>query len=90
MENTEEQGKAEKAFKSFGKRVDEFVVELNEAGERLQKEFKERFEELKDSAEKLKDEAKNKERWREVEDSLKKAGEDLNNAFKAAFKKKEK
>lgn len=89
MENTEEQGKAEKAFKSFGKRVDEFVVELNEAGERLQKEFKERFEELKTSAEKLKDEAKNKERWREVEDSLKKAGEDLNNAFKAAFKKKE-
>jgi sugar-specific transcriptional regulator TrmB len=89
MENTEEQGKAEKAFKSFGKRVDEFVVELNEAGERLQKEFKERFEELKDSAEKLKEEAKNKERWREVEDSLKKAGEDLNNAFKAAFKKKE-
>lgn len=90
MENTEEQGKAEKAFKSFGKRVDEFVVELNEAGERLQKEFKDRLEELKDSAEKLKDEAKNKERWREVEDSLKKAGEDLNNAFKAAFKKKEK
>ncbi len=89
MENTEEQGKAEKAFKSFGKRVDEFVVELNQAGERLQKEFKERFEELKDSAEKLKEEAKNKERWREVEDSLKKAGEDLNNAFKAAFKKKE-
>lgn len=89
MENKDEQGKAEKAFKSFGKRIDEFVVELNEAGDRMQKEFKDRFEELKDSAEKLKDEAKNKERWKEVEASLKKAGEEMNNAFKAAFKKKE-
>jgi hypothetical protein len=89
MENTEDQGKAEKTFKNFGKRIDEFVVELNEAGDRLQKEFKDRFEELKDSAEKLKDEAKNKERWKEVEASLKKAGEEMNNAFKAAFKKKE-
>jgi phosphoglycerate-specific signal transduction histidine kinase len=89
MENTEDQGKAEKAFKSFGKRVDEFVVELNEAGERLQKEFKDRLDELKDSASKLEQEAKNKERWKEVEANLKKAGEELNNAFKAAFKKKE-
>lgn len=89
MENTEDQGKAEKAFKNFGKRVDAFVVELNEAGDRVQKEFKDRFEELKDSAEKLKGEVKNKERWKEVEASLKKAGEEMNNAFKAAFKKKE-
>ncbi len=89
MENTEEKGKAENVFKNFGKRIDEFVVELNEAGDRLQKEFKDRFEELKDSAEKLKDEAKNKERWKEVEVSLKKASDELGNAFKAAFKKKE-
>lgn len=89
MENTEDEGKAEKAFKNFGKRLDDFVVELNEAGDRLQKEFKDRFEELKDSAEKLKDETKNKERWKEVEASLKKASDELGNAFKAAFKKKE-
>ena len=89
MENTEDKGKAENAFKNFGKRIDDFVVELNEAGDRLQKEFKDRFEELKDSAEKLKDEAKNKERWKEVEDSLKKASDELGKAFKAAFKKKE-
>lgn len=89
MENTGDQGKAEKTFKNFGKRIDEFVVELNEASDRLQKEFKDRFEELKDSAEKLKDEARNKERWKEVEDSLKKASDELGNAFKAAFKKKE-
>lgn len=88
MENTE-QGKAEKAFKNFGKRLDDFMVEVNEASDHLQKKFKSRFEELKESAEELKKQAKDKERWKEVEASLKKAGEQLNNAFKAAFKKKE-
>ena len=88
MENKEESGKAEKMFKNFGKKVDQFLEELDEAGGRLNKEFESRYEELKDSAEKLKDEATNKERWKEVEESLKKAGEELNRAMKAAFKKK--
>lgn len=86
---TNEEGKAEKTFKNFGKRVDEFMVELNEAGQRLQKEFNEKFDELKVSAEKLKKEAENKERWKEVEDNLKKAGDELGKAFKAAFSKKD-
>ena len=89
MEKQEESGKAENLFKNFGKKVDEFMSELNQAGGRLNKEFESRFEELKDSAEKLKNEAKNKERWKEVEQSLKKAGEELNRAVKAAFKKGE-
>ena len=88
MENHKE-GDAEKAFKSFGKKVDGFVSELGEAGERLQKEFQLKFEELKVSAEKLKNEAENKERWREVEDSLRKAGDEFSKAFKSAFKKRE-
>ena len=88
MENKEDSGKAEKLFKNFGKKVDQFMVELNEAGDRLSKEFEGRYEELKDSAEKLQKEAKNKERWKEVEQSLKKAGEELNRAVKAAFKKR--
>jgi uncharacterized protein with GYD domain len=83
----EGEGTAEKFFKSFGKRVDEFTQELNESGGRLQKEFEKRFEELKDSAAKFKDAPENKERWKEVEASLKKAGEELKNAFKSAFKK---
>ena len=86
---TNQEGKAEKTFKNFGKKVDEFMVELNEAAEKLQKEFHEKFEDLKVSAEKVKKEAENKERWREVEDNLKKAGDELGKAFKAAFKKKE-
>jgi oligoendopeptidase F len=89
MENKEDSGKAEKLFKTFGKKVDQFMVELNEAGDRLSKEFEGRYEELKDSAEKLQKEAKNKERWKEVEQSLKKAGEELNRAVKAAFKKRD-
>ncbi|MDH4059115.1 MAG: hypothetical protein OEU76_10130 [Cyclobacteriaceae bacterium] len=83
-------GKAEKLFQNFGKKVDAFLEELNEAGGKLNTEFDERFQELKKSAEQLKKEAKNKDRWKEVEDSLKKAGEELERAFKAAFKKKSK
>ncbi len=86
---TTDEGKAEKAFKNFGKKVDEFMVELNDAGNRLHKEFKEKLDDLKVSAEKLKKEAENKERWKEVEDNLKKASDELGKAFKAAFRKRE-
>ena len=90
-QSKQEQGKAESAFQHFGKRVDEFMSELNEAGDRLHKEFDSRFQELKDAAEKLRQEAKDKEKWKEVEAGLKRAGEELKNAFNTAFKtKKEK
>jgi phosphoglycerate-specific signal transduction histidine kinase len=81
-------GKNEKKFKTFGKKVDDFLLELNDAGGKLQKEFEEKFEELKQSAEKLKKEAESNERWKEVENNLKKAADELSNAFKAAFKKR--
>lgn len=76
-------------FRNFGKRVDDFVSEFDEASERLRKEFQEKYEELKVSAEKLKTESRNKDRWKEVEDSLRKAGEHLKEAVEAAFRKKE-
>lgn len=88
MENKDE-GRNERSFRNFGKRVDDFMVELNEAGEKLEKEFREKYEELKVSAEKLKKEAENKERWKEVEQSLRKAGDELSKAFKSAFSKRE-
>jgi uncharacterized membrane protein YfbV (UPF0208 family) len=62
---------------------------LDEAGSKLNKEFEGKYEELKQAAEKLKKDAKDKDRWKEVEESLKKAGRELENAFKAAFKKKQ-
>jgi len=84
-ENTE--GKAEKFFKEFGKKMDSFLVEVKDASTRVEADMKVKYEELKVAAEKFKNEAENKERWKEVEAALKKAGEELNNAVKAAFKK---
>ncbi len=88
MEKKKE-GNAEKFLKDFGKKVDQFVVELNDANDRLRKDFEVKFEELKKSGENLKKEAKNKERWKEVETSMKKAGQELKKAFAAAFEKRE-
>jgi hypothetical protein len=79
----------EKSFQNFGKKVDGFIQEFTEAADRLEKEFRAKYEELKVSAEKIKKEAENKERWQEVEQSLRTAGDEVANAFKAAFKKRE-
>lgn len=85
---TNEEGKAEKFFKDFGKKLDRFLVEVKDAGNRAESEMQQKYEELKVAAEKLKKDAENKERWKEVETSLKKAGTELENALKSAFKKK--
>jgi hypothetical protein len=86
---TNEGGKAEKFFKEFGKRLDQFMVEAKDASTRMEADMKDKFEELKIAGEKIKKEAENKERWKEVEEGLKRAGAELENAFKSAFKKKE-
>jgi phosphoglycerate-specific signal transduction histidine kinase len=86
MEPTNE-GTAERFFKEFGKKLDQFLVEAKEAGTRVEADLKTKYEELKVQAEKLKNDAENKERWKEVEASLKKAGEELERAIRAAFKK---
>lgn len=93
MENSDKEpqpneGSAEKFFKEFGKKLDQFSVEAKEAGTRVEADLRKRYAELKEAAEKLKKESGNKERWKEVETSLKKAGQELENALKAAFKKK--
>ncbi|MBL7864104.1 MAG: hypothetical protein JNK10_04465 [Cyclobacteriaceae bacterium] len=86
---TKDEGKAEKIFRDFGKKLDQFYGEAREASTRVESDLRKKYEELKVSAEKLKNEAENKERWKEVEASLKRAGEELENALKAAFKKKQ-
>lgn len=83
-----EEGKAERFFRDFGKKLDQFMVEAKDASTRVEADLKKRYEELKLAADKLKDDAQNKERWKEVEASLKKAAEELEKAAKAAFKKK--
>ena len=86
------EGKAEKAFKNIGKKIDELLSDLKEAGSHAEDEYADRIEELKRTGEKLKDEFSNfkdkhQDRIDEVEANLKKAGEDLKNAFNATFKK---
>ncbi|MFM7487432.1 MAG: hypothetical protein ACKO13_11000 [Cytophagales bacterium] len=85
---TNQEGSAEKFFKEFGKKLDQFFVEAKDAGTRVESDFKRKFEELKTAGEKLKAEVENKERWKEVETSLKKAGEEFERAMKAAFAKR--
>jgi hypothetical protein len=88
MEEKQE-GKAERFFKEFGRKLDRFLVEVREAGSRAEVDAQKKYQDLKEAAERFKREAKNKERWKDVEDSLNKAGEEMERAFKAAFKKRE-
>ena len=88
MEENQE-GKAEKFFKDFGKKLDNFVAEVKDAGNRAEVDAQKKYEELKEAAARFKREAQNKDRWKEVEDGLKKAGEEMERAMKAAFKKRE-
>ena len=85
-----QEGKSEKFFRDFGKKLDQFLGELREVGGRAEVDLKQKFEDLKKAAEKLKNEAGDKERWKEVEAGLKKAGQELEAAFKAAFSNKKK
>lgn len=86
MEDNSE-GRAEKFFKEFGKKMDQLMGEAKEAGTRAEADLRKTYEELKVAAEKIKTETQNKERWKEVEESLKRAGNELENAIKTAFKK---
>jgi len=85
---TKQEGNAEKFFSEFGKKLDKFMLELKDAGNRMENDMRKKYDELKASAEKIRKDAENKKRWKEVETNLKKAGEDLEKAFMAAFKKK--
>lgn len=86
---TQRDEKKDKTFSNFGEKVDGFVHEFQEAADKLEKEFREKFEELKVAAERVKKEAENKERWQEVEDNLRKAADEVASAFRAAFRKRE-
>ena len=87
MEKNQE-GKAEKFFGDFGKKLDQFFVEAKDASNRAESDLRRKYAELKASAEKLKSEAQDKDRWKEVEANLKKAGEELEKAIASALKKR--
>ncbi len=84
---TNKRGNAEKFFNDFGKKLDQFMIELKDAGNRMETDLKKKFEELKTAAEKLTQDEENKKRWKEVEAGLKKAAKEMENVFRTAFKK---
>jgi hypothetical protein len=82
------QGKNNSFFEDFGRKMDQFLDELKDAGKRMDVDMQKKYEELRTAAERFGKEAGNKERWKEVEAGLKKAAEELERAAKAAFKKR--
>jgi hypothetical protein len=83
-----EKGQSEQFFSDFGRKMDQFLGEVKEAGSRVEADLKSKFEELKVAAEKVKEVTEDKERWKEVENGLKKAGTELEKVFITVFKKK--
>jgi len=83
-----DQGKAEKTLRDLGKRIDQFASEAKEASSRVESDLRKKYDELKSAAEKIKKEAGDKDRWKEVEAALKRAGDELEKAAKTAFGKR--
>lgn len=88
------EGKAEKTFKRLGKKLDEMISDLQGLKEKARGNFSEQFDELHRNKETLEKEfshfrENNKDRWDEVESRIEKAGHELKEALKAAFKSKD-
>lgn len=86
------EGKTEKAFKHFGKKLDGMIDDLGKLKDRAKEKYPDQFKEIKKNAEKLKEEVKelkekNKDKWDVVEDKISKAGKEIKEAFKVAFSK---
>lgn len=86
---SEHKGKAEELLQQFGRQVDQFLGEVKEASSKVELDLQANYEKLKKSAEEIKRESTDPHRWKEVEASLKKAGEELEKAVRAAFRKKQ-
>ena len=87
------EGKAEKAFKRLGKQVDEMIKDLNNLKEKAKEDYSDQIDELKRNGETLKDEFdkfKDNEKWDEVGNHMERAGQEVKEAFKRAFRKGEK
>jgi hypothetical protein len=85
---TNEPGNTEKFFTEFGKKFDQFMIELKDASNRMESDLKKRYEELRQAAERISKEARDKQKWKDIEADLKRAGKEMEEALKSAFKKK--
>ena len=78
-------GKAEKMFSDFGKKIDQLMEEMNEGKGNIKEEYESRLEELKRNFNSLKEEFVHvkdfsKERWHEIEEGFEKAANEIGNA----------
>lgn len=91
--NKKAEGSAEKMFKEIGQKIDVLLSDLKEAAGRAEVEYADHIEELKKSGESIKNEfddfkEKHKDRFEEAEDSLKRVGEEIEQAFRKVFSNK--
>lgn len=85
------EGKAEKSFKNFGKKLDSYIEDLKIYKEKFSEEYSDQIDELKrnrDTLEKEFQDFKESDRWSKVEEKLENAANEVRDAFKQAFKKK--
>ncbi len=86
------EGKAEKSFKNLGKKLDRLIEELKDYKEKFKDEYSDQIDELKRNRETLEKEIrdfKDSDRWDVVEEKMEKAANEIRDAFKTAFKKKD-
>ena len=85
------EGKAEKSFKHFGKRIDSIIEDLKKLKEQAKEKYPNEYEEIKRNKAKLKDEwdeFSSDERWSEAVKKVESAGKELAEAIKVVFKGK--
>jgi len=84
----EEIGNTEKYLQGIGKKLDKFFSKANEKTTQVKKDLEENLKVLRERVIKAKDDISNNEKWKEIEDDIKKSSSELENAVKSAFTKK--
>ena len=86
MDNNNE-GNSDKFFKDFNQRLNQFTIELKDAGNRLETDLQKKYEELKAAAKKIQDEASDKKNWQTMREGLNKDVKEMEDAFNSVFRK---
>jgi len=87
------QGQVEKILKEMGQKIDQLIAETKDASGEIRDDLEEKIKEFKSKKWKMEEEyndfkSKNEGKWEEIKTHLSGAALELENAVKAAFKKK--
>lgn len=91
-ENKDYQGRAERILRDLGKKIDELINKSFEERGELKEDLNRRIEELKRNKEKLESEikdfvSKNESKWKDIENRLQNAADELRKALEIIFQK---